>query len=130
MMEPKIGIIVPFFNGHKYLDRLIESFDRAAEGLNCTLYIIDNSPAGEVVEMKFTCRIPVEVIREKAAIGYGRACNRGYAICKELGYDYIIIANQDGYVSKNFIFLGSLTTLSGRRKDINGCPFVKDLPKQ
>lgn len=103
MTKQKIGIVVPFFNGHKYLDKLIESFDLAGEGHSCALYIIDNSPAESQVDIKYKARMPVEVIRERPAIGYGKANNKGFQICADLGYDFVIIANQDAYVSRNFI---------------------------
>ncbi len=103
MTKLKIGVVVPFYNGHQYLDKLIESFDVAAAGLDCVLYVIDNSPADQVISMSYKSKMAVEVIREKPGIGYGRANNRGYELCKELGFDFIIIANQDAYVSPNFI---------------------------
>jgi GT2 family glycosyltransferase len=103
IMEEKIGIVIPFYNGHKYLDRLIESFDVAAAGRECFLYIIDNSPKDKVVEIKYLSEIPVQVVREMPAIGYGKASNKGFELCKERGYDYVIISNQDAYVSPNFI---------------------------
>jgi GT2 family glycosyltransferase len=99
----KIGIIVPFYDGHLWLNKLVESFDHAAADYDCVLYIIDNSPENKEVEVRHPLSLKVEVIREKPGIGYGKACNRGYQICKDQGYDYLIIANQDGYVSSNFI---------------------------
>ena len=99
----KIGIVVPFYNGHQYINRLVKSFDKAAETFDCTLYIIDNSPINQPIEVANLLNLKMEVIREKPGIGYGKASNRGYEICKELGFEYIIIANQDGYVSDSFI---------------------------
>jgi GT2 family glycosyltransferase len=45
----------------------------------------------------------VEIIREKARIGYGKANNAGFRLCRERGFDYLIIANQDGWVSEHLI---------------------------
>jgi GT2 family glycosyltransferase len=102
-MEEKIGIVIPFYNGHKYLDKLIESFDLAEGDNDCTIYIIDNSPIDKAIELKYKSKIQVEIIREKPAIGYGKASNKGFEICKQLDFDFIIISNQDAYVSPNFI---------------------------
>jgi GT2 family glycosyltransferase len=99
----KIGIVIPFYNGYQYLDRLIDSFDIAARELDCSLYIIDNSPGKQPIEIPHKSNLAIEIIKEKPGIGYGRACNRGYQFCKDQGIDYLIIANQDGYVSDSFI---------------------------
>jgi GT2 family glycosyltransferase len=99
----KIGIIVPFYNGHQWLGRLIESFGFAARKYECTLLIIDNSPGNRPVDTACRFEMKVKVLREKPGIGYGKAINRGYDHCKELGYDCLIVSNQDGYVSDNFI---------------------------
>ena len=99
----KIAIVIPFYNGYQYLDRLIDSFDLASRELECSLYIIDNSPGNQPIEIPHKSSLAIEVLREKPGIGYGKACNRGYQHCKELGYDYLIVANQDGYVSENFL---------------------------
>jgi GT2 family glycosyltransferase len=99
----KVGIVIPFYNGHQWLNRLVQAFDNASHGYECTLFIIDNSPGNLTVEVGLSTGISVEVIREKPGLGYGKACNVGYQRCKERGFEYIIVANQDGYVSQNFI---------------------------
>ncbi len=99
----KIGVVVPFYNGHRWINRLVDSFNLAAVNVECTLLIIDNSPGNIPIEIPVQKNISVELIREKAGIGYGKANNRGYDVCKERGFDFVIVANQDGYVSDQFI---------------------------
>ena len=103
MDHEKIGIVVPFYNGHEYLDRLIASVEKAAAGLHVTLFIVDNSPEGPPLEIARKGAVPIEIIRERPGIGYGKACNAGFARCKKAGFDYIVVVNQDGYLSDGLI---------------------------
>ncbi|GGB08525.1 glycosyltransferase [Puia dinghuensis] len=103
MDHEKIGIVVPFYNGHEYLDRLIASVEKAAAGLHVTLFIVDNSPEGPPLEIARKGSVPVEIIRERPGIGYGKACNAGFERCKKAGFDYILVVNQDGYLSDGLI---------------------------
>jgi GT2 family glycosyltransferase len=96
----KIGVVVPFYNGYDYLGKFLESVEKAAVGDHSySVFIVDNSPDGKTIVLPSSGRWPVEVIRERPGIGYGKACNRGVALCREREYDYVLIANQDGYLS-------------------------------
>jgi GT2 family glycosyltransferase len=102
-MKASVGIVIPFYNGHKYLKELMESVAVAGRDFSCKVFIIDNSPENMAIEPGADVGITVEIIREKPGIGYGKACNRGFELCRKEGFDYIIISNQDGYFSRDMI---------------------------
>jgi N-acetylglucosaminyl-diphospho-decaprenol L-rhamnosyltransferase len=120
----KVGVIVPFYKGYKYLEKLTESIEKAANGYSCTLFIIDNSPENLPIESKTSINLPMVVIREKQGIGYGKACNVGYARCKQEGFDYIIVVNQDGYVSEG-LMRGLLQPFEKDKSIMIVAPFLK-----
>lgn len=98
----KIGIVIPFYNGYQYINKLLESISLSSSGFCCKVYIIDNSLYKS--EIKNTnSNLLLEVISEKPGIGYGKACNIGYQLCCKEGMDYMIITNQDGYFSERLI---------------------------
>lgn len=99
----KLGIIIPFYEGFLYFDKLFHSLIDAIiqiEQKNETcLLIIDNSITDNSIFFK-----PFEkniiYLRTKKRLGFGRACNIGYKYFKEKGFDFVQIINQDGYVDK------------------------------
>lgn len=99
----KIGIIIPFYNGHQYLDKLLRSINEASAGFVCVVLIIDNSSHKKKINIPEGLNLQIEVIKEKESIGYGKACNSGFELCRQKNIDYIIIANQDGYFSHKMI---------------------------
>ncbi|HXB91064.1 MAG TPA: glycosyltransferase, partial [Puia sp.] len=102
-MKATVAVVIPFYNGHEYSDKLIGSIDKAAAGISCKVFIIDNSPEQMAIPLSVCNNLVVEIVRTQPAIGYGKACNQGFDLCRKEGIGFIIIANQDGYFSKDMI---------------------------
>lgn len=92
--------------GGKYLEKLLESI--TVEGNKCCLSIIivDNSRKLERIEPQYLNDNRIILIEAETGIGFGKACNIGYEMCKNLGFEIIVVLNQDGYFSS-----GSLDNL-------------------
>ena len=101
----KVGFIIPFFGGNKYLPFLLDSIWQSCESYDLTVYIIDNSGTGERVDRNLITRPEVKVIEAGTAIGYGKACNIGYQHCKTNGCDVLVVVNQDGYFASGSLEL-------------------------
>lgn len=101
---PLVGIVIPFYDGLDYLDKLTSSiYDSIMDGyFNVEILLVDNSPTNYKDEINK--RFPsVKYARPGINIGYGKASNEGYRYFKERVFDYVIVSNQDGYFHKNLI---------------------------
>jgi len=123
----KVGIIIPFYGGSSYLERLISSMDLDNEIYNKKLFIIDNSlPDEKIDRSKFDNNSQIEIIDVGVGLGFGKACNIGFNKCKEDNCEFIIVVNQDGYFASNSINL-MIDTLE-KHLDISvAVPVLKEL---
>jgi GT2 family glycosyltransferase len=98
-----IGIIIPFYNGIKYFDKLFESINEAKNQLDTkyklSIILVDNSKSNNLQFFK-TYMENIIYLREAENLGYGKACNVGYRYCKNNNFKLILITNQDGYLDK------------------------------
>ena len=70
----KVGIIIPFYGGSSYLERLISSMDLDNEIYNKKLFIIDNSLPNEKIDRsKFDNNSQIEII--DGGISEGNVCD-------------------------------------------------------
>lgn len=107
----KVGIVIPFYGGNSYINRLLSSLLVVSEKYNVQVYIIDNSQPYEKLDADCCPKdVDFKVIEAVAGIGYGRACNIGYQHFKSDGCDVIVVVNQDGRFAPNSLDL-MLTTL-------------------
>jgi len=99
-----IGIIIPFYEGTNYFDKLFVSIKGAIiqiEGkAEARILVIDNSDADYSIYFK-AYQNQIIYIREQKKLGYGKACNVGYRFCRNENMDYIQIVNQDGILDVN-----------------------------
>ena len=88
----KVAIVVPFYNGHQWLNKLIESFGQSVAGYDCTLYVIDNSPIYQKFEVNNQINLSVKnsLRRNQVLVMERKAYNRGYKLSKERGYDFMM----------------------------------------
>lgn len=96
----RVGVIIPFFGGNKYLPTLLDSIHFNTKSYDLNVYIIDNSRSSDRVKSNLIERTGIKVIETDPAIGYGKACNIGYVHCKTDGCDILVVVNQDGYFAK------------------------------
>ena len=110
----KIGIIIPFYGGSLYLNKLLHSIFLDSEEFDLSVFIIDNSMDDERLDQDHVRDQKVFVINAPVGIGFGKACNIGYRKCVEEKMDYLTVMNQDGYFSE-----GSLRKLVHELKQQN-----------
>lgn len=80
-MNPNISVIVPHFNQHAALARLLRSLDaQAASGICFEVIIADNGSDGPLAKMKLS-NVPVTVVHEPSP-GPGLARNRGVSVAR------------------------------------------------
>lgn len=96
----KIGVVIPFYGGQEYLPKLLQELEGDTD-FELSVFIIDNSVSTEKIRVLPTTKFPVVILNTHEGIGYGRACNIGYKVCRERGFNYMVVINQDGYLSKN-----------------------------
>ena len=112
----KVGVIIPFYSGHAYLYRLLNSIVELKPFYNLTIYIVDNSVEKDKLDKNFKFD-SVQLVQTKPGIGYGKACNIGYEKCLEDAVDIAIIVNQDGYFADGAI-VSLVNTLVNSNNDI------------
>lgn len=96
----KIGVIVPFFDGNKFMSKLLESIAVTNINYDVKIIIVDNSTDGNRFDINQYRQENLILLLEKQSLGYARACNIGFTLCKEMGIAIAFIVNQDGYFSK------------------------------
>lgn len=102
-MNIKVGIVIPFYGGTGYLEKLLNSIFYDDSEMDIKVYIIDNSKANERLPISFVKDDRVSVIGTQIGIGYGKACNIGYQKCLEDDKEIMLVVNQDGYFTQGSI---------------------------
>lgn len=101
-----VGIIIPFYGGNQYLIKLLDSIFNNQSEFSFLIIIVDNSRADEKVDKSYTSVYEgIVVLDAREGIGYGAACNIGFAYLKNREFEYAVVINQDGYLEKNTISL-------------------------
>ncbi len=108
-----IFAVIPFFNGYRYVEGIVASIVASVEAVSCVVFV-DNTNDEAYVHRDsfFVGDVSVKFLRVRAGIGFGRACNLGYAHAKREGADYIIFLNQDATIFPDTIG-GLLEALRG-----------------
>ena len=86
----KLAIIIPFYNGHRYLQRCLEGISKIPRD---AIFLIDNSDDGQRLQ------IEAEIVTTpKSKIGFGAAVNIGLEkIYQQNRFTHVLILNQDAY---------------------------------
>jgi GT2 family glycosyltransferase len=93
----KIGVVIPFYGGNVYLPKLLSSILTGSGEFSRVIIIVDNSKADAKAELILSYGKEVEIIDAGEGIGFGKACNIGFNRCVEMGCDFLVVVNQDGY---------------------------------
>lgn len=126
MMTLKVGIIIPFYGGSGYLEKLLNSIFSDSPEMDTKVYIVDNSKAEERLSINFVNDDRVAVINTQTGIGYGKACNIGYKKCLEDGRTIAVIVNQDGYFESGALFLLVQSLVNGSNDYIAAMPLLTE----
>jgi GT2 family glycosyltransferase len=90
----KIFIVIPFYNGDKYIDACLMSLSQGSCA-KAEKIIVNNSDRGTQVHGIAAAYENVTVVDTKPRLGFGRACNTGAKVSLERGAEYIVFFNQD-----------------------------------
>ena len=90
-------LIIPFYNGLKYTNRLIESIVSTNIGIPFKILFVDNSELNHRINGRFGENQNIIVIETDPRVGYGRACNLGFQYAIDMNFSHAMIVNQDGY---------------------------------
>ncbi len=101
-MTESVNIVIPFFEGEKYLNACLDSLLNATYPIN-EILIVDNGYTPIELPKKYKNLHQIRLIRTQAAIGFGRACNIGVYECMDNNIDIAIILNQDTVVERECI---------------------------
>ena len=96
-MNKKLHILIPFYQGHEVIDSCIQSIRIAAQGLDYSIIIIDNSP----IRCSLKRQNDLEIILAKPSIGFARAINIG--VYQSSDAEFFLIVNQDAVIEKHCI---------------------------
>jgi GT2 family glycosyltransferase len=100
-----VGVIIPFYNGNQYLCRLLNSIAVSADSIKIKIFIVDNSQFGERVDESMVSGPDVVIVDGGIGVGYGKACNIGYSMCKQWKVDVAVVVNQDGFFKQGSLEL-------------------------
>lgn len=117
----KQSIIVPLYQGHKYISNLIKMIETCAGYLNDNYtieLILSNDDSEEKIEEKyFSDKVDIIVINTDLNRGIHGARVRGLAHCTG---DYIMFLDQDDWISENYL-ASQITRLKNSKADAVVC---------
>ena len=94
----KLSIVIVSYNVRSYLEQCLDSVQKAAEGLDTEVFVVDNASSDDTVEA-IGSRYPwVQLIANKENLGFARANN--IAIRQAQG-EYVLLLNPDTTVAEH-----------------------------
>lgn len=98
-VPPSVRVVIINWNGHKYLEKCIESISKQTYK-NYEISVVDNGSSDDSIEI-ITKHFPeVKVINLNHNYGFATAANIGL---KDSRTDYGIVMNNDAWVQENFV---------------------------
>ena len=95
----KATVVIPNYNGLKFLKPCLESLKRQSEQ-DFALIIIDNASTDGSIEFIKEEYPSIELIQNQENLGFSKAVNQGIAATKT---PYVILLNNDTVVQENFV---------------------------
>ncbi len=134
----KVSIIVPVYNGSKYVERCIKSIVYSKDKYNVEIIAIDDKSKDNSLEVlnKLSNKYKdIKLITNTKNIGVAKTRNKGIEISRG---DYLIFLDQDDFLDDNFIadYVGYIeegvydAVFGGYRRILNGKNIRNQYPKQ
>lgn len=102
MSRPKVSIIIPNWNGKKFLIDCLESLFKI-DYSDYQIIVVDNGSIDGSVEFIKEEFSKVFLIENKKNFGFAAACNQGIKRAIADGADYVLLLNNDTVVSRDFL---------------------------
>ncbi|MCL4538733.1 MAG: glycosyltransferase [Bacteroidetes bacterium] len=99
-MSKLVSVVTVSFNVRGFLENLINSLNRALEGIDSEIIVVDNSSDDDTVEFVRKNFPNVTLIENRANVGFGKANNQGV---KESSGEYLLLINPDAIVEESTI---------------------------
>lgn len=99
-MSKLVSVVIVSFNVRGFLENLINSLNRALEGIDSEIIVVDNSSDDDTVEFVRNNFPDVKLIDNNVNVGFGRANNQGVAVSSG---QYLLLINPDAIVEENTI---------------------------
>lgn len=99
MSETSVAIVIPYYRGHRYIKKLIESVEQNARS-DIEIIVVDNGPLNDRLNQQSVYEDiseQIQLIEGKPQLGFGRACNLGVFTAYRQHIKYTCIINQDAY---------------------------------
>lgn len=95
---PKLGLVTILYNGSEVLPEFFESLGKQTYQ-NFVLYVIDNSPDDEALDLAKVLAekydVAAEFINNNANLGVAKGNNQGIKLSLENNCDYVLLLNND-----------------------------------
>ncbi len=98
MMEIRVSVIIPNYNGMEYLDNCINSL-RGQDFKNFEIIVVDDASADESVAYLKTCD-DIRLFCHKENVGFAASVNDGI---KEAKAEYVLLLNNDTVAGRSFV---------------------------
>jgi GT2 family glycosyltransferase len=98
-----IAVVIPVYNGEKYLVDCIESLERQTL-LPDQIVCVDNASSDKSLEVLSKFQISnskFKILSNNTNLGFARACNQGIEEAIETGADFVFLLNQDTICEPN-----------------------------
>lgn len=99
-MSKLVSVVIVSFNVRGFLENLIISLNRALEGIDSEIIVVDNSSDDDTVEFVRKNFPGVKLIENRVNVGFGRANNQGVGAATG---EYLLLINPDAIVEENTI---------------------------
>ncbi|HEY0924872.1 glycosyltransferase family 2 protein [Rheinheimera pacifica] len=104
--SPKVGLVTVLYNGKEVLEGFFESL-ASQTYQNYKLYVIDNSPDDETLDLAIQLadkyNVPAEFVNNNANLGVAKGNNQGIELSLFSGCEYVLLLNNDIDFKENVI---------------------------
>ncbi len=99
-MSKRVSVVIVSFNVRGFLESLINSLDRALDGLESEVIVVDNSSDDDTVDFLRKNFPSVRLIENRVNVGFGKANNQGVKVSSG---EYLLLINPDAVVGEGTI---------------------------
>ncbi len=99
-MSKLVSVVIVSFNVRGFLENLVNSLKRSLEGMDSEIIVVDNASDDDTVEFLKQNYPDVNLIENRANVGFGKANNQGV---KASSGDYLLLINPDAIVEESTI---------------------------
>lgn len=100
---PMIFVVIVTYNGIRWIDKCLESIKKSTN--QPKVIVVDNASTDTTQEFIVTNYPEFQLLVQQQNLGFGKANNLGIKEALKQGAEYVLLLNQDAYLSSNTIEL-------------------------